>query len=158
MIIHQNKDITRCLPDATATAHLAASAAAIAQKGDILCLFGGLGAGKTTFARGFLQALGIKEEVPSPTFSLVLTYETHLGTAWHFDLFRITEPDETQELGIEDAFTAGICLIEWPERLGPWMPNDRIEFYLSDGKHGKGRQSRLRIIGKVPKAERWQSL
>ncbi len=140
----------RSLPDAEATAAAAATLAALARPGDVFCLYGDLGAGKTTFARGFLRALGVDEEIPSPTFNLVLSYDTALGTVWHFDLYRLTAPDEVGELGIEDAFADGICLIEWPDRLGPWLPGRRVEIHLSDAKGGAGRQLRLRAISEAP--------
>ena len=146
----------RCaLRDAVATAAAAAALARLSRRGDVFCLYGARGAGKTTFARGFLRALGIEEEIPSPTFNLALTYETALGMVWHFDLYRLSTPDEVIELGMEDAFTDGICLIEWPDRLGPWMPENRIEIHLSDTNDGASRELVLRAIG--PDAERWQA-
>ena len=144
------------MPDAAATEAAAAALAAVARRGDVFCLYGDLGAGKTTFARGFLAALAVDEEIPSPTFNLVLTYDTALGAVWHFDLYRLTRPDEVIELGIEDAFADGICLIEWPERLGSWLPERRIEIHLSDTNSGGGRQLRLRAIGDASDPERWQ--
>ncbi len=149
-------EIKRLLPDAEATAAAAAGVAALARKGDVFCLYGDLGAGKTTFARGFLRALAVDDDIPSPTFNLLLTYDTALGMVWHFDLYRISAPDEVIELGIEDAFDDGICLIEWPERLGRWLPGRRIEIHLSDAGGGTGRQLSLRAIGDPSGPERWQ--
>ncbi len=146
----------RLLPDAEATAAAAAALAVVARRGDVFCLYGDLGAGKTTFARGFLAALAVDEEIPSPTFNLVLAYDTALGTVWHFDLYRLAAPDEVIELGIEDALAEGICLIEWPDRLGPWLPERRIEIHLSDTKDGSGRQLCLRAIGDASDPERWR--
>lgn len=82
-------------------------------------LVGDLGAGKTAFTRGFIQSFaGLnKEEVPSPTFTLVQTYDTEKGTIWHFDLYRLKDAEEVWELGFEDALSSGISLIEWPERI-----------------------------------------
>ena len=150
----------RCaLQDAAATAVAAAVLARLSRPGDIFCLHGDLGAGKTTFARGFLRALAVEEEVPSPTFNLVLTYDTARGTVWHFDLYRLNAPDEVIELGMEDAFADGICLIEWPDRLGPWLPENRIEIRLSDSDYGAngdiGRELLLRAIGTDVK--RWRA-
>ena len=104
-----------------------------AQSGDVITLEGGLGAGKTTLARGFIQHLtGSAEEVVSPTFTLVQTYEAKVPI-WHFDLYRLREPSEVLELGLEDALAEGIALIEWPERLGPFAPQRRLEVGLALG-------------------------
>ncbi len=146
------------MPNTEATAAAAASVAALARRGDVFCLYGDLGAGKTTFARGFLLALAVDEDIPSPTFNLLLTYDTALGTVWHFDLYRLAAPDEVIELGIEDAFDEGICLVEWPERLGPWLPRHRIEIHLSDAGDSDGRQLSLRAIGDASGPERWKNL
>jgi tRNA threonylcarbamoyladenosine biosynthesis protein TsaE len=115
------------LPDETATAAFAARIAALAEIGDVIALKGDLGAGKTTFARAFIRARGVREEVPSPTFTLVQIYELAPAEIWHFDLYRLKSPDEAWELGIEDAFGGGISLIEWPEQLGPLLPRYRLE-------------------------------
>ena len=116
------------LHDLAATRALAAHFAARARVGDVVGLAGPLGAGKTTFARYFIFARAGRElEVPSPTFSLVQPYPLTEGTVWHFDLYRIDRPDEALELGIEDAFAEGISLVEWPERLGDLLPQDRLD-------------------------------
>src|SRR5215831_17568551 len=115
------------LPDEAATAALAARVSALAATGDIIALKGDLGAGKTTFARHFIRARGGTEEVPSPTFTLVQVYELGAAPIWHFDLYRIKSSEEAWELGIEDAFSEGISLIEWPERLGSLLPQRRLE-------------------------------
>jgi len=86
--------------------------------GDVVYMKGDLGAGKTTFVRAALQSLlGPKEHVPSPTFTLVQTYETTQGFIWHYDLYRIDDPAEVLELGMDEAFSQGITFIEWPERM-----------------------------------------
>jgi tRNA threonylcarbamoyladenosine biosynthesis protein TsaE len=121
------------LPDEGATAALAASIARRAQPGDVIALKGELGAGKTSFARAFIGARGGTEAVPSPTFTLVQTYELDDVAIWHFDCYRLRHPDEAWELAIEDAFAEGISLIEWPERLGPLVPPRRLEITLSAG-------------------------
>ena len=145
----------RALPDPAATATAAGKLAELCQPGDVLCLFGDLGAGKTTFARGFLRALGVVDEIPSPTFNLLLTYDTAAGTIWHFDLYRLNEPNEIIELGFEDAMADGISLIEWPDRLGDWLPERRIEIYLIETKVDTHRQLRLRAVGAG--FERWRA-
>jgi tRNA threonylcarbamoyladenosine biosynthesis protein TsaE len=110
------------LPDESATAALAARLAGLARPGDVIALKGELGAGKTSFARAFIAARGTGETVPSPTFTLVQTYELPDGAVWHFDLYRLRGPEEAWELGIEEAFYTGIALVEWPERLGALLP------------------------------------
>ncbi|MDP6353057.1 MAG: tRNA (adenosine(37)-N6)-threonylcarbamoyltransferase complex ATPase subunit type 1 TsaE [Alphaproteobacteria bacterium] len=109
-----------------ATGRLAAALAHIARIGDVIGLRGPLGAGKTAFARAFIFALGGREEVPSPTFTLVQTYPL-CPPVWHFDLYRLDNADDARELGIEEAFADGVSLIEWPERLGPYAPADRLD-------------------------------
>jgi tRNA threonylcarbamoyladenosine biosynthesis protein TsaE len=118
--------ITIELPDAAATAALAARLAELAHPGDVIALQGELGAGKTHFARAFIRARGGDEAVPSPTFTLVQTYDLSGGTVWHFDLYRLRRAEEAWELGIEDAFRDGVSLIEWPERLGELLPRQRL--------------------------------
>ena len=122
-----------------ATAGFAAQISALATIGDIIALKGDLGAGKTTFARGFIRARGCTEEVPSPTFTLVQVYELGAAAIWHFDLYRINSPEEAWELGIEDAFVEGISLIEWPEHLGPLLPRRRLEIEFLFGDRPEAR-------------------
>jgi tRNA threonylcarbamoyladenosine biosynthesis protein TsaE len=131
------------LPDEAATAALAARLAALARPGDVIALTGELGAGKTTFARAFIAARGAGDDVPSPTFTLVQLYEAGGMTIWHFDCFRLRDPEEAWELGIEDAFCDGISLIEWPERLGPLLPARRLEITLRPGTSPLGRRAAI---------------
>ncbi|UTW51946.1 tRNA (adenosine(37)-N6)-threonylcarbamoyltransferase complex ATPase subunit type 1 TsaE [bacterium SCSIO 12827] len=113
---------------------LGARLAAVCRPGDAIALWGGLGMGKTVIARGFVRALlGPDEEVPSPTFTLVQPYDGPDATLYHFDLYRLNDPEEAFELDIEDAFAEGISLIEWPERLGPYLPGGRLDLRLSPG-------------------------
>jgi tRNA threonylcarbamoyladenosine biosynthesis protein TsaE len=138
-----NAEVTSAveLSDEAATGRLAAVIAAIAEPGDVIALKGELGVGKTTFARAFVRARGIRDEVPSPTFSLVQVYEAGSATIWHFDLYRLRSPEEAWELGIEDAFGDGISLIEWPERLGPLLPDRRLEITLLFGSGPNARRA-----------------
>lgn len=132
------------LPDEAATRALGARLAGLARAGDVIVLYGTLGTGKSTLARAFVRALtDPDEEVPSPTFTLVQTYETEPGTVWHFDLYRLEKPEDAFELGIEDSFVDGISLIEWPERLGRLVPRDRLEIHLEPGAAETARIARL---------------
>ena len=131
------------LADETATAALAARLAAVVRPGDIIALKGELGTGKTAFARAFIRARGNEDEVPSPTFTLVQVYDVGPTAIWHFDLYRIRAPEEAWELGIEDAFTAGVSLIEWPERLGLLLPERRLEITFTFGDQPSARQASL---------------
>jgi len=120
------------LPDEAATAALARRLAPALRPGDVLALRGDLGAGKTAFARALVRALlGDDEaEVPSPTFTLVQTYDAPAAAVWHFDLYRLSGPDEVQELGWDEV-ADGIALVEWPDRLGPLLPRDRLELTMA---------------------------
>src|SRR5271168_4137950 len=131
------------LPDEAATAALAAKISALAEVGDVIALKGDLGSGKTSFARSFIRARGGAEEVPSPTFTLVQIYELGSAAIWHFDLYRLKSPEEVWELGIEDAFSEGISLIEWPERLGPLLPKRRFEITFLFGERPEARRAAL---------------
>ena len=121
------------LPDEAATGTLAARIAGVARPGDVIALKGELGAGKTAFARAFIRARGGRGEVPSPTFTLVQIYQPGEVAIWHFDGYRLRDPEEAWELGIEDAFHDGISLIEWPERFGSLVPARRLQITLSQG-------------------------
>ena len=134
------------LPDAAATLALGRRLGAILAPGDVVCLFGNLGAGKTTLSRGAIQAwTGEVEEAPSPTYTLVQTYDGARGELWHVDLYRLKQPDDAWELGLEDAFAYAACLIEWPERLGGRLPRDRLELALAPA--GEGRTAKLSAHG-----------
>ncbi len=111
------------LPDAGATTALAAGFGGHLRPGDCLLLSGPVGAGKTHFARALIQSLQeTPEDVPSPTFTLVQTYDTPRGEIWHSDLYRLCHIDELVELGLEVAFETAITLVEWPDRLGAARP------------------------------------
>jgi tRNA threonylcarbamoyladenosine biosynthesis protein TsaE len=124
------------LPNLAATERFAARIAAVVRAGDAILLAGPLGAGKTAFARAFLRnAVGDPAlDVPSPSFTLVQTYQTPLGRVHHFDLWRLTGPSALAELGWDDA-RDDIVLVEWPDRLGALTPQDalRLDFELAEG-------------------------
>lgn len=123
------------------TTRLGRALAALLQKGDSLLLDGPIGAGKSHIARALIRArLGQDEDVPSPTFTLVQAYPGE-PDIWHADLYRLTHPDEVIELGLEDAFSTAICLIEWPDRLGSLLPHNPLRLKLET--LGEGRRATL---------------
>jgi tRNA threonylcarbamoyladenosine biosynthesis protein TsaE len=122
------------LDDEGATQALARRLASMCGHGTMVALKGNLGMGKTVFARAFVRALtSDDEEVPSPTFTLVQVYDTATDPIYHFDLYRLQNPDEILELGFEDALHDGIVLVEWPDRLGLYMPQDRLDVEILQG-------------------------
>lgn len=130
------------LPDAAATEALGRGLAGLARPGDTILLEGPIGAGKSCLARAFIRALlGPAEEVPSPTFTLVQVYEAVGAEIWHADLYRLTHPDEVWELGLDDAFQAAICLVEWPDRLGAHLPPHALRIRLDPA--GEGRRATI---------------
>jgi len=125
------------------TIDFAHSCALQAKTGDVFTLQGPLGAGKSVFCRAFIQQLmGNAVEVPSPTFTLVQTYSAPKVEIWHFDLYRIEDPEEIYEIGWEEALSDGVLLIEWPERLGSLLPKIRKEI-IFDQVNGESRHIHL---------------
>jgi tRNA threonylcarbamoyladenosine biosynthesis protein TsaE len=130
------------LEGAAATEALGAAIALALKPGEAVCLFGPLGAGKTTLARGLIRALtSPEEEVPSPTFTLVQFYQGHSLALAHFDLYRLERPEEAYEIGLDEALEEGAALIEWPERLQGRLPPDRLDIVL--GHEAEARRARL---------------
>jgi tRNA threonylcarbamoyladenosine biosynthesis protein TsaE len=134
------------LPDPAATDALAAAVAPRLRAGDTLLLDGPVGAGKTAFARALIGALqraaGLPPEaVPSPTFTLVQTYDAGPFEVWHTDLYRLRDPAELLELGLDEAFAEALCLVEWPDRLGAATPGEAVT--LSLAVEGAGRTATL---------------
>ena len=123
--------MTVALPDLAATARLGAAIAARMSPGDAVLLKGDLGSGKTTLARAILVALGVSENVPSPTFTLVQAYDTPGLMVSHYDLYRLKRESELEELGLDEALDQGAALIEWPERAENYMPRDALIVLLS---------------------------
>lgn len=124
------------------TVALAREIAPELRRADVVLLHGDLGAGKSVFARSLIRALCGDEDlvVPSPTFTLVQSYESDVGVIWHFDLYRLSAPEEIYEIGWEEAMSGGIVLVEWPERLGDLKPGKVIDITFSPGHDVMNRQ------------------
>lgn len=142
------------LPDLAATEAVGARLAALVRPGDVVTLSGPLGAGKTSVARGLLAALGLAGEAPSPSFAIVQPYdlpEVRLPV-WHVDLYRLDDPREVDELGLEDDRGDGLLLVEWPERAGPGVWPEALALTLSIEPDGA-----RRLTWTVPEAwgDRW---
>ena len=123
---------TVLLADEAATQDLGRRLATALRPGDALCLTGPLGAGKSTLARALIRALTTPdEEVPSPTFTLVQFYETTDFPLAHFDLYRLSDPEEAYEIGLDEAMDGGVALIEWPQRLEGRLPATRLDIDIA---------------------------
>lgn len=135
------------MSDLAATEELGARIAASLGVGDAVALEGDLGSGKTTLARAILRALGVTEAVPSPTFTLVQTYETPKLRVRHYDLYRIENIADMDELALDEALDEGAALIEWPEHAGSRLPENALHVALTLDDEGR----RARITG----SRRW---
>ena len=148
-----DRQLSLSLSSAAATARRAVELAGHLAAGDVILLSGKVGAGKTHFARALIQSLLPRiEDVPSPTFTLVQTYDTDRAEIWHADLYRLTSTLEIEELGLADAFESAICLVEWPDRLGDLTPDDALSVLIEDD--GEEDARRLIATWSEPK---WQS-
>lgn len=138
----QTATVSLASPDATCA--LARALAPRLSVGDVLLISGPVGAGKTHFARCLITSLlPCPEDVPSPTYTLVQTYAGRKAEIWHADLYRLNDPGELLELGLGDAFTQAICLVEWPEALGDLAPRNALSLSLSPGATEQERALRL---------------
>ncbi len=138
------------LENPAATYSFAQRLAAHLGAADVILLTGDLGTGKTTLARGVISALCGVDDAPSPTYTIVQTYDLpDGGELWHADLYRIEDASELEELGLEDAFDMAVCLVEWPDRLGEHLPPDRLEIRLETLEGSPtGREARLTGFGR----------
>lgn len=129
----RHKTVTLSSPQDTAA--LAVSLGENLARGDTVLLDGPVGSGKTHFARHLIQSILVEaEDVPSPTFTVVQTYDTTAGSLWHCDLYRIGSTLEIEELGLAEAFDDAICLVEWPDRLADLAPDDSLHLDFAHGK------------------------
>ncbi len=124
--------------------------AAQLRAGDVVALFGDLGAGKTTLARGILAGLGHDGEVASPTFPIVIPFESLRLPAWHVDLYRVEDPAEVDELALEEALEDGLLILEWPERMGLALWPQSLRLTLR--REGEGARA---LTAEVPAA--WEA-
>lgn len=123
------------LKDEAETIAFGAKLATIVSPGNILYLQGDLGSGKTTFVRGILKGFGFKGTIKSPTYTLVEGYEFNWGSAYHFDLYRLTTPEELESMGIREYFDQNaVIIVEWPERGKGFLPLPDIEFLFKYSK------------------------
>ena len=145
---------TFLLDDAEATTRLGQAVAPLLEPSEAVLLYGPLGMGKSTLARGLIRALTTPDEdVPSPTFTLVQFYESDPPVA-HFDLYRLTRPEEAFEIGLDEALDEGCAVIEWPERLGEaperFLGPDRLTLIIAEDGDGR--------LATVSGAGRWETL
>ena len=152
----QVRQVSIFLADAAATSAVARHIAPSLGVGDTVLLQGPIGAGKTHFARSVIQHLlakdGVAEDVPSPTFTLVQTYQAGPLPIWHADLYRLAHPQDVLDLGLDEAVTTALCLIEWPDRMGKLLPNDALHLEFAPTPDDQ------RVLVASAAAARWQSV
>lgn len=119
------------LEDEAATLAFGAALATCLQPGDAIALAGDLGTGKTTLARGLIAGLGHEGEIASPTFPIVIPYDTLRVPVWHVDLYRIDDPAAIDELGLDEALVDGALIVEWPGRMGDRLWAHALRLWLA---------------------------
>lgn len=127
------------------TLALGARLAPLLTAGEVVAMTGGLGAGKTSLVRGLIQSVLGPCEVPSPTYTLVQSYELPDYELWHCDMYRLKRPEDGYELGLLDAFEQAVCLIEWPDKLGALIPQTALSIHIDF--EGEGRIAHLTGFG-----------
>ncbi|AZZ46726.1 tRNA (adenosine(37)-N6)-threonylcarbamoyltransferase complex ATPase subunit type 1 TsaE [Pseudomonadaceae bacterium SI-3] len=148
-------DVTLFAADEDAMLLLGARIAQATGGRGVIYLHGDLGAGKTTLSRGLIRGLGHEGKVKSPTFTLVEPYETSAARVFHFDLYRLVDPEELEFLGVRDYFEGdALCLVEWPERGAGILPKADLDITITP--HGAGRMLRLTPQGE--RGEGWCSI
>tara|TARA_B100002052_G_C15840621_1_gene579968 strand:- start:516 stop:956 length:441 start_codon:yes stop_codon:yes gene_type:complete len=136
------------------TIKLGKKIAYISSIGDILCLKGKLGIGKTTLARAIIQSLTNVDKVLSPTYPLMINYQYKNTYIWHFDLYRLKNVNEIWNLGFEDALNDGIIIIEWPEIIENTLPKNKIVVSLFEIEHNQRKailQANNKFLNKLKK-------
>ena len=120
-----------------------------AKPGEVYCLSGDLGAGKTVFSQGFAKGLGVEEDVTSPTFTIMNVYEGGRLPLYHFDMYRLSDGSELEAIGAEEYFYGeGVCLIEWPENIEGYLPEKAVKIRVEKDA-GRGEEYRNIIIARV---------
>lgn len=142
--------------DESAVAAMAAALADTAPPTGLMFLLGGLGAGKTTFARGFLRQMGVTGPVRSPTYTLIETYDLPTGRVLHLDLYRLVMPEELDDLGLRDEFDSALILIEWPEHGVGVLPAADLAVHLEPVAQQPMHRS-MHLHAKTPQGIHWLS-
>ena len=133
------------------TEAVAASVGALLRRGDLVVLVGDMGAGKTTFAKGVARALGVRDPVTSPTFTIVQEYDGGVPVA-HVDVYRLGRLQELHDIGFDELLEDRVVLVEWGDAIAPLLPNDRLEVQLTMGDEPEVRTIELR-----PHGTRWHA-
>ena len=142
-MLSRHETLSLASPDATQ--RFASALAPQLKVGDVILLSGPIGAGKTHFARALIQSfLTVAEDVPSPSFNLIQTYEGQHFDLWHADLYRLSGPDELIELGLIESFDHAVTLVEWPDRLGGLWPRNALQLDLQQGSTDEQRIGHLK--------------